>query len=81
MRHEEWACPICDACGDCIECGSLGTREDYYRVQELHQRAIDDPQGIAARALEMIELLPDLRDRTYWVDRMISGALRMERSL
>lgn len=76
IEHCHWTCPICDARGDCIECASLGTAEAYYRVQELHQHAIDDEGGLAAEVLEKIATLPDLRDRKYWVERMITGALR-----
>lgn len=80
LEPQDWECPICHAAGDCIECASLHTREDYYRVQELHQHAIEDENGIAARVLENIAALPDLRDRKFWVSRMIDGALRQSRA-
>ena len=82
IEHEDWMCPACDARGDCLECGSLGTAEAYYKVQDLHAAAIQDENGTAARVLEHIELWPDdLPDRAYWIERMIQGArrqLRME---
>ena len=70
-------CPICNGKGDCIECAGLGTLEDYYRVQRLHAAAIEDESCIAASVLEHIAFMPeDLRDRPYWVSRMVAGALR-----
>jgi len=55
----------------------MGTREAYYAVQELHAHAIEHENGTAARVLEHIEMWPsDLRDRAFWVQKMISGALR-----
>lgn len=74
IEHEHWDCPACSARGHCIECGSLGTREAYYAVQELHAAAIEDEEGIAAQVLERIELLPELRDRAFWVEAMLRGA-------
>ncbi len=78
MRHTEWACPICDASGHCLECASLGTREAYHAVQDLHAAAIQQPDGLAAQALEHIEtyMSCDLKDRAFWVSRMIGVAMR-----
>lgn len=79
MTYENWACPICDARGDCIECSGLGTAEGYYNTQDLHQYAIRNEDGTAARVLENIATLPELRDRSWLVAKMIQGALRMSR--
>lgn len=79
IEHENWECPVCRGRGWDPECGGLGTREDYYRVQQLHEFAIRNEEGVAARTLQVIEFFPyDLKDRRYWVDRMIRGALRQE---
>lgn len=78
IDHADWTCPICDARNPgCIECSGLGTAEAYYRTQELHVAAIEDESGTAAVVLEKIDLWPtDCPHRAYWVDRMITGALR-----
>lgn len=82
IEHAEWTCPVCDARGDCIECMGMGTRESYYQVQVLHEHAIRNERGTAARVLEHIQMLPDdMRDRGYWVSKMIHGALRQIREM
>ena len=80
IEHEHWDCPICHARGACAECAGIGSAQAYYDVQQLHEHAIRHENGIAARVLEIIELWPDgLRDRAWWVSRMVAGALRQAR--
>lgn len=79
LEHEEWECPICRARGDCSECSSLGTAEGYYATQDLHQYAIEDEDGIAARVLELVATLPEMRDMSMLVSGMLEYALRQSR--
>lgn len=79
IEHENWACEHCDARGWCPECSGLGTREAYHATQELHGYAICDEDGIAAWVLESIAAMPDLRERSYLVGKLIQYALRQSR--
>lgn len=83
IEHEHWECPNC--CGravECLDCGYSGTREGFWRMEELHAHAIEDEFGPAARALETIATIPDdLQSRALVVERIARDALQSEHEL
>lgn len=83
IEHNDWACDNCKGRAvECIACGYSGTREGYWRMEELHGHALQDEHGPAARALELIEMLPDtLESRVLIVDHLARHAIRAEREI